>query len=214
MSASRFRRPLTEVAFDEDTMTDPTMTDPTTQSLDVRDPRALRDAYATFPSGVVAVAAQVGGQLIGIAASSFTSISVEPPLVSFSVAKSSRTWPALREAREIGVSVLADHHDALCRQLAGPAERRFDDLRLRTTAGGAVLLKEAVSTFATRIHAELDAGDHLIVLLEVFAAERREGRQPLVFHRSGFQRLHRDDLDPRELSGRINGAPVQDDDRA
>lgn len=180
------------------------------RSHEVADDRALRDAYGTFPSGVVAVAARVGGRLIGLAASSFTSISVEPALVSFSIAKSSQTWPHLREAKEIGISVLADHHDVLCRQLAGPADDRFEDLSLRTSPAGAVLLDEAVSTFTTTLHSELDAGDHLVVLLEVSAVETTSDRQPLVFHRSGFHRLHRDDLDPATLSGRINGEPVAD----
>ncbi|MGN0063776.1 MAG: flavin reductase family protein [Nocardioides sp.] len=182
------------------------MSAPTT---DVTDERALRDAFGTFPSGVVAVAARVGGQLVGIAASSFTSVSVEPALVSFSVARSSSTWPLLRTAGEIGVSVLADSHDVLCRQLAGPAERRFEGLSLRTSAEGAVLLEEGVSTFTTRVHAEVEAGDHWIVVLEVLAVSADPEREPLVFHRSGFHRLHRDDLDPARLDGRINGGPVE-----
>lgn len=182
-----------------------------TRNHEITDDRALRDAYGTFPSGVVAVAARVGGQLVGLAASSFASISVDPALVSFSIAKSSNTWPQLREAKEIGISVLADHHDVLCRQLAGPTEKRFDDLGLRTSAAGAVLLDEAVSTFTTTLHSELDAGDHLVVLLQVSAVETTADRQPLVFHRSGFHRLHRDDLDPSALSGRINGEPVTDE---
>ncbi|UPK76776.1 flavin reductase family protein [Nocardioidaceae bacterium SCSIO 66511] len=169
------------------------------------DGRALRDAYGTFPSGVVAVGAQVGGQLIGIAASSFTSVSLDPPLVSFSVAKTSNTWPALRDARSVGVSVLADHHDALCRQLAGPAEQRFDGLVIRTSGDGAVLLDEAVSTFTCSMHQEYDAGDHVIALLQVHDVHADPDRPPLVFHKSGFQRLHRDDLDPARLDGRING---------
>ena len=64
---------------------------------------------------------------VGLAASSFTSVSMEPPLVSFSVAKASTTWPALRRADHLGVTVLAAHHDEACRQLAGPVEHRFDD---------------------------------------------------------------------------------------
>lgn len=178
------------------------------QTLEVADQRSLRDAFGTFPSGVVAVAAEVDGAPVGIAASSFTSVSVDPPLVSFSVAKTSATWPTLRRSGEIGVSVLADGHDGLCRQLAGPAQKRFDGLTSRTTEGGALLLEEAVSTFTTTVHAELDAGDHVIVLLEVSAVEVSDERRPIVFHRSGFHRLHRDDLDPTTLAGRINGEPV------
>ena len=87
------------------------------------DPQTLRSAFGAYPSGVVAVAAQVRGQLTGIAASSFTSVSIDPPLVSFAVATTSNTWPLLREAAHLGVSILADHHDTVCRQLAGPLER-------------------------------------------------------------------------------------------
>ncbi len=85
------------------------------------DDRMLRDAFGAFPTGVVAVAAQVDGRLVGRAASSFTTVSLAPPLVSFSVAKGSITWPELRRAKHLGVTVLAEDHDALSRQLAGPA---------------------------------------------------------------------------------------------
>jgi flavin reductase (DIM6/NTAB) family NADH-FMN oxidoreductase RutF len=170
--------------------------------------RVLRDAFGTFPSGVVAVAGRVGGQLLGIAASSFTSISLDPALVSFSVAKTSSTWPALRDAEQVGISVLADHHDSLCRQLAGPADQRFDGLALHTSPEGAVLLDEAVATFTCTVEQEVEAGDHVILVLRVSDVSAEGDRPPLVFHRSGFQRLHRDDLDPSRLDGRINGEAV------
>jgi flavin reductase (DIM6/NTAB) family NADH-FMN oxidoreductase RutF len=170
--------------------------------------RVLRDAFGTFPSGVVAVAGRIGGQLVGIAASSFTSISLDPALVSFSVAKTSNTWPALRDAGQLGISVLADHHDTLCRQLAGPADQRFDGLALHTSPLGAVLLDEAVATFTCSLEQEVEAGDHIIVVLCVCEVSADGDRAPLVFHRSGFQRLHRDDLDPSRLDGRINGEAV------
>ena len=170
--------------------------------------RALRDAFGTFPSGVVAVAGRSGGQLVGIAASSFTSISLDPAMVSFSVAKTSNTWPVLRDAGQVGISVLADHHDTLCRQLAGPADQRFDDLALHTSPQGAVLLDEAVATFTCTVEQEVEAGDHIIVVLRVCEVFADADRAPLVFHLSGFQRLHRDDLNPAQLDGRINGETV------
>lgn len=172
------------------------------------DARTLRDAFGAFPSGVVAVAASVRGQLTGIAASSFTSVSIDPPLVSFSISKTSSTWPLLREADRLGLSVLADHHDAVCRQLAGPREERFAGLPFRVTGNGAVLLDEAVATYDCSIHEEVVAGDHLIVLLEVHEVGAGDSEHPLVFHRSAFAKLHRDDLDPSRLDGRINGAEV------
>ena len=57
------------------------------------DPARLRTAFGIFPTGVVAVAAEVDGLLVGLAASSFTSVSIDPPLVSFSIARTSKTWP-------------------------------------------------------------------------------------------------------------------------
>lgn len=181
---------------------------PPTAARPSLDQRTLRDAFGAFPSGVVAVAASVKGQLTGIAASSFTSVSIEPPLVSFSIATSSSTWPLLREAERVGISVLADHHDVVCRQLAGPREERFAGLPFKVTGNGSVLLDEAVATYDCSVREEIAAGDHLIVLLEVHEVAGGGGEHPLVFHRSAFAKLHRDDLDPARLDGRINGAEV------
>lgn len=179
-----------------------------TEALPALDAATLRHAFGHYPSGVVAVGAHVDGQLVGIAASSFTSVSLDPPLVSVAVSRTSNTWPALREAGEIGVSVLADHHDVVCRQLAGPADQRFAGLRFSVSGGGAVLLRESVSTFTTVLHDEIEAGDHVIALLRVVSVDAGEGEHPLVFHRSAFAQLDRGGLDPARLNGRINGQPV------
>lgn len=149
----------------------------------------LREAFGVFPSGVVAVASEVDGQLIGLAASSFTSVSLEPALVSFSVANTSKTWPALRQAAHLGVTILADHHGDVCRQLAGPLEHRFDDLAVTTTGEGAVTLDDGLAMFDCTIYNEVEAGDHTIVLLQLHAIEHADTSQPLVFHRSAFGTL-------------------------
>jgi flavin reductase (DIM6/NTAB) family NADH-FMN oxidoreductase RutF len=152
------------------------------------DPRRLRDAFGVFPSGVVAVAATVDGTPVGLAASSFTSVSLDPPLVSFSVANTSKTWPDLRRAAHLGLTVLAEHHDEVCRQLAGPVEQRFDDIAISASDDGAITLDEGLARFDCTIYREVEAGDHLVVLLRLHAVEHSVG-QPLVFHRSGFGRL-------------------------
>jgi flavin reductase (DIM6/NTAB) family NADH-FMN oxidoreductase RutF len=161
---------------------------PTNQDLD---PARLRKAFGIFPSGVVAVAAQVGGRLVGLAASSFTSVSLEPPLVLLSIANASKTWPYLRRATHLGVTVLADHHRAAARQLAGPVEGRFDGLAVALSDDGAVTLADGLAWFDTTIYREVGAGDHIIVLLRLHAVEHAGDSQPLVFHRSGFRRLER-----------------------
>lgn len=152
------------------------------------DPAALREAFGVFPSGVVAVAALVDGRPVGLAASSFTSVSLEPPLVSFSVARTSKTWPDLRRAARLGVTVLAESHGDLCRQLAGPVGQRFDGIAVSASRDGALTLDDGVARFDCAIYREVEAGDHLLVLLQLYAVDHSDG-QPLVFHRSGFGRL-------------------------
>jgi flavin reductase (DIM6/NTAB) family NADH-FMN oxidoreductase RutF len=166
---------------------------PLTTNQDL-DPVRLREAFGVFPSGVVAVAAEVEGSLVGLAASSFTSVSLEPPLVSFSVANTSKTWSTLRRARHLGVTVLADHHHEVCRQLAGDVDRRFEDLEVTTTADGAVTLDDGLAMFDCSIHREVEAGDHTIVVLQLHAVEYPDSSLPLVFHRSAFTHL-RDGLE-------------------
>ncbi|HEY1821246.1 MAG TPA: flavin reductase family protein [Trebonia sp.] len=153
------------------------------------DPTRLRKAFGVFPTGVVAVAAEVDGRLTGLAANSFTGVSLDPPLASFSVANTSKTWPDLRRAAHLGVTILADHHGEVCRQLAGPVGHRFDGVAVKASDQGAVTLDEGLARFDCTIYREVEAGDHLIVLLALHAVEHPEAGSPLIFHRSGFGRL-------------------------
>lgn len=162
---------------------------PTNQDLD---PARLRQAFGFFPTGVVAVAAEVDGRVVGLAASSFTTVSLDPPLVSVNLAVTSKTWPDLRRAPHLGVTVLADHHDHVCQQLAGPVSRRFDGVAITVTDQGAVTLDEGLARFDCTIYREVDAGDHILVLLELHAVEHVDQTlpsAPLVFHRSAFGKL-------------------------
>lgn len=156
---------------------------PTNQDLD---PRRLREAFGVFPSGVVAVAAEVDGRPVGLAASSFTSVSLEPPLVSFSIANTSKTWPDLRRADHLGVTVLAAHHGEVCRRLAGAVDERFDGLAVSASDEGALTIDDGLARFDCSIYREVEAGDHTIVLLRLHAVEHTDTAAPLVFHRSGF----------------------------
>lgn len=156
------------------------------------DPARLRQAFGFFPSGVVAVAAQVDGRPVGLAASSFTSVSLDPPLVSVNLDVGSKTWPDLRRAPHLGVTILADHHADVCRQLAGAVEHRFDGVAHSVTDDGALLLDDGLARFDCTVYREVEAGDHVLVLLELHAVDHVDAAAalaPLVFHRSGFSRL-------------------------
>ncbi len=158
------------------------------------DPVRLREAFGVFPTGVVAVAAEVDDVVIGLAASSFTSVSLDPPIVSFSIANTSATWPVLRRSEHVGLSVLAEQHAGICRQLAGPVAQRFAGVDVTVLPGGAVLVDEGLAGFVGTVDQEVRAGDHTLVLLRLHAIGRRlgdGGGPPLVFHRSGFRGLGR-----------------------
>ena len=83
----------------------------------------LRRVFAAFPTGVTAIAALVDGVPVGLAASSFTSVSLEPPMVSVCVARTSATWPLLRRADRLGVSVLGAHQEEACQAAQRPRYR-------------------------------------------------------------------------------------------
>ena len=153
------------------------------------DPTELRQAYGCFPSGVAAVCALDGEVPIGMAASSFTSVSLSPALVSICVQDTSATWPLLRNAARIGISVLAQEQHQVCRNLAARHGDRFADLEWSATGTGAVLIHGAVLWLECRVHSELSAGDHSIVLLEVTSLRATGERAPLVFHGSRFREL-------------------------
>lgn len=152
------------------------------------DPVELRDTYACFPSGVTALCGWVDGQPAGIAASSFTSVSMDPPLVSVCVQKTSTTWPRLRALPRVGVSVLAEGQDEVCAALAGKGDR-FLRVAWERTGEGAVLIDGASAWFDCAVHREIEAGDHVVVLLAVHALHAERARQPLVFHHSRLRRL-------------------------
>lgn len=159
------------------------------QASPVLDPRKLRRVFGAFPSGVTAVAALVDGLPVGMAASSFTSVSLDPPLVSVCVAHTSTTWPRLRNASRLGVSVLAGDQEQACLQLSARDGDRFAALRWSASSEGAVLLAGASAWLDCSVEAEHPAGDHDIVVLRVRDLDADHTVRPLVFHASQFRRL-------------------------
>ena len=149
----------------------------------------LRKAYGCFPTGVVGVCALVDGRPAGMAASSFVPVSIEPPLVSFCVQWTSRTWEKLATAPRLGISFLGHSHDVAVRKLASRADDKFDGMALGATADGAVLIDGATVWMECAMDSVLPAGDHGIVLLRITALTMRPHVEPLVFHGSTFRKL-------------------------
>jgi flavin reductase (DIM6/NTAB) family NADH-FMN oxidoreductase RutF len=150
----------------------------------------LRGAFASFPSGITAVAAIRDDQPRGLAASSFTSVSLDPPLVSVCIARTSTTWPALRAAPRLGLSVLAADHGHVARSLAAKGIDRFAGVSWERTPQGAVFVRGSALWLDCTRYDEFPAGDHEIALLGIQQLWTYPEVTPLVFHGSRFRQLH------------------------
>jgi flavin reductase (DIM6/NTAB) family NADH-FMN oxidoreductase RutF len=155
------------------------------------DTEHLREVFSYFPSGVVAVLAHIEGEPRGIVAAAFTvGVSMDPPLVSCAIQNTSQTWPVLKRAETIGISVLGEDQGALCRQLASQDRAaRFDNVPLRDTGSSALFIAGAPVWFECTVAGEFPAGDHVVALLEVHGLGADPGLNPLVFHGSSFRQL-------------------------
>jgi len=152
-------------------------------------PGFLREAFGHFPSGVVAVAAEVDGLRIGIAASTFVPVSLDPPLVSFCIQNDSRTWLQLKDLPALGISVLGEAHDSVALALAAKTADKFVGLETVSSAGGAVFVKGTSVWLESAVEQVVPAGDHAIVVLRIHEITVHDDVPPMVFHRSIFRRL-------------------------
>ncbi|WP_156954127.1 flavin reductase family protein [Brachybacterium phenoliresistens] len=151
-------------------------------------PQRLRHAMGGFPTGVAVVAAELDGSLVGLAANSLVSVSLDPPLVSLSFARSSTTWPALRQAGRWGISLLGDEDVDLLTAMRRPASERFRDIPM-DRSGGVPDVLGCLAVLTVEPVAEIDAGDHVLTLLHVRDLARDDEQLPLVFFGGGVHRL-------------------------
>jgi flavin reductase (DIM6/NTAB) family NADH-FMN oxidoreductase RutF len=150
---------------------------------------SLREAFGHFPSGVIAIAAEVDGVRVGLAASTFVPVSLDPPLVSFCVQNTSTTWPKLKDRPRLGISVLGESHDEAAKTLAAQTGDRFAGLKTVSTENGAVFVEGTSVWLESSIDQLVRAGDHTIVILKVNDITVHSDVAPIVFHRSRFRRL-------------------------
>jgi flavin reductase (DIM6/NTAB) family NADH-FMN oxidoreductase RutF len=152
-------------------------------------PSTLREAFGHFPSGVIAIAAEANGTRVGLAASTFVPVSLDPPLVSFCVQNTSETWPKLKDLPSLGISVLGESHDQAARALAAKTGDRFANLETVSRESGAVFVQGTSVWLESAIEQLIPAGDHTIVILRVSDITVHSDVPPIVFHRSTFRRL-------------------------
>jgi len=152
------------------------------------DTPTYRSVLGHFPTGVTAITAVApDGRPIGMSVNSFSSVSLDPPLVAFCAGKSSTSWPAIAAVGRFCVNVLAEDQETVCRQISGKGDK-FAGIGWRLSSGGAPLLDGVLAWLDCSIHAVYDAGDHEICLGVVHELAVARDSGPLLFFRGSYGR--------------------------
>ncbi len=146
------------------------------------DPRAFRQALGSFATGVTIITTRTAdGEAMGLTVNSFNSVSLDPPMVLWSLAESYRGYEQFRKATHWAVHVLAADQEELSNRFAGKVEDKFAGLALEDGIEGTPLLPGCAARFQCRTAFQYEGGDHLIFVGEVESFEQN-ANPPLVFH--------------------------------
>jgi flavin reductase (DIM6/NTAB) family NADH-FMN oxidoreductase RutF/pimeloyl-ACP methyl ester carboxylesterase len=155
------------------------------------DPRVLRDALGCFATGVTVVTVMgPGDRPLGLTANSFTSVSLDPPLILFCLAKSSGSLGAFEAADAFAVNILQIGQQAASSRFARRDGERFDGCDWEQWSTGSPILKDSLGSFDCLKHSWHDAGDHVVIIGAVQQAQFSAQRDPLLFFRGRYRRLH------------------------
>lgn len=149
----------------------------------------FRQVLGQYPTGVSVISSTDGDRPVGMTVGTFTSVSLEPPLVAFLPQKTSTTWPLIERSGRFCVNVLTWEQEHLCRQMARPSDQKFVDVAWRPSALGSPVIDGVVAWIDCEIESVVDAGDHLIVVGAVRDLDIEKDALPLVFFRGGYGRF-------------------------
>jgi len=153
------------------------------------DGAAFREVLGQFATGVTVVTAMTADEPVGMAVNSFTSVSLDPPLVLFCAARGSTTWPRIRAAGRFAVNILGEHQEDVSRLFATKGTDRFSSVSWHVGSSGAPVLDDVLAYVDCTIEAEHPAGDHVIVVGRVLDLGICADCGPLLFHGGGYGRL-------------------------
>lgn len=152
--------------------------------------RAFRDAMGCFATGIcVASAFAADGKPVGVTVNSFSSVSLDPPLVLFCIDRKAESAPAFQQAAGFALSILAEDQKEISANFAvAPMATRWDGMPMAIWESGAPVLTGGLATLDCALHAVHDGGDHLIIVGRVLRLESRQG-SPLLYYRGAYTTL-------------------------
>ena len=174
-------------------MSDPT-SDPShgeglfVEPMETFGPDDYRRTLGHFASGITVVTAAAGEERFGMTCQSFFALSLDPPLVAFSPARTSRSYPRIRDAGAFCVNVLADSQQALAHGFARSGVDKWADVGWRPGLTGSPVLDGTLAWLDCTLEAEHEAGDHLLVIGRVRAL-KENGGAPLLYYKGAFVTL-------------------------
>jgi len=143
----------------------------------------FRAALGMFATGVTIVTARrPDGSLVGLTANSFNSVSLDPPLVLWSLSRNAGSMPVFERGSHYAINILAAEQHVLAERFASKTADRFADVPFREGAGGAPVLEGAAAVFECFNRSQYEEGDHVIFVGEVERCTWRPGLPPLIFH--------------------------------
>ncbi|NEK60623.1 flavin reductase family protein [Geodermatophilus sabuli] len=155
-------------------------------AVEVVDPLVMREVLGHFASGVTVVTALTDAGPIGFTCQSFSSLSLDPPLVVFAPARTSQTWPLLRAFGRFCVNVLAEDQTGLSGAFARSGGDKFAGVHWRPSRTGQPVLDDVVAWIDCELWAEYDGGDHTLVAARVLDLGADARRRPLLYHRGAY----------------------------
>lgn len=157
----------------------------------VIEPLNFRKALGHYASGITVITSRIDDQPLGFTCQSFYSVSMSPPLVSFSVMSSSASYPGMRQAGRFAVNILSDEQVGISNQFARQGTDKWHGVEWQASPLGNPVIAGSLHWLDCEIHAEHAAGDHLIVIGEVRALSLQEAAaaQPLLYFKGQYRNL-------------------------
>jgi flavin reductase (DIM6/NTAB) family NADH-FMN oxidoreductase RutF len=151
----------------------------------------FRTALGMFATGVTIVTSRkANGDLVGLTANSFNSVSMSPPLVLWSLAQSAASMEAFATGSHYAINILSADQQELAKQFSTKGIDRFDGVSYQLGLAGAPLIDGAAATFECFNRSRYEEGDHVIFVGEVEHCAHRTGASPLLFHGGKFYAEH------------------------
>lgn len=153
-------------------------------------PRTFRDAMGCFVTGVTVISTLTpSGEPVGLTANSFNSVSLDPPLVLFSLAKDATRFNAYVQSRHFAVNVLAEEQQDLSARFARKGETSWEGVPFETWDTGCPIVPGALASFECTTEATYEGGDHLIIVGRVLKVLHLEEGRPLLYYRGRYGRV-------------------------